>query len=118
MVVKNGSRLCGTGAARASAPILQNKAYWEVKIQQGGDWSCGVCTPACDLNSSLGKDSTSWVLNSLGDVKHSGQSQSSIEQKIQEGDIIVSSLVLCHLSMKTSYLSKIVYRALRTTMLN
>ena len=42
MVVKNGSRLCGTGAARASTPILQNKAYWEVKIQQSGIWSCGV----------------------------------------------------------------------------
>ena len=42
VVVKNGSRLCGTGAARASTPILQNKAYWEVKIQQSGIWSCGV----------------------------------------------------------------------------
>ena len=28
VVVKNG--LCGTGAARGSAPILQDKAYWEV----------------------------------------------------------------------------------------
>ena len=45
MVVKNGSRLCGTGAARASTPILQNKAYWEVKVQQGGEWSCGVGEP-------------------------------------------------------------------------
>ena len=41
-MVKNGSRLCGTGAARASTPILQNKAYWEAKIQQSGIWSCGV----------------------------------------------------------------------------
>ena len=40
--MKNGSRLCGTGAARASTPILQNKAYWEVKIQQSGIWSGGV----------------------------------------------------------------------------
>lgn len=30
VVVKNGLRLCGTGAARGSAPILQDKAYWEV----------------------------------------------------------------------------------------
>jgi len=42
VVVKNGSRLCGTGCARASTPILQNKAYWEVKVQQAGVWSCGV----------------------------------------------------------------------------
>ena len=30
VVVKNGLRLCGTGSARGSAPILQDKAYWEV----------------------------------------------------------------------------------------
>ena len=47
VVVKNGSRLCGTGAARASTPILQNKAYWEVKIQQSGIWSCGVSCVKC-----------------------------------------------------------------------
>jgi len=41
-VVKNGSRLCGTGCARATTPILQNKAYWEIKLQQSGVWSCGV----------------------------------------------------------------------------
>ena len=32
VVVKNGLRLCGTGAARGSAPILQDKAYWEVGV--------------------------------------------------------------------------------------
>ena len=31
VVVKNGLRLCGTGSARGSAPILQDKAYWEVR---------------------------------------------------------------------------------------
>lgn len=89
-MVKNGSRLCGTGACRASAPILQNKAYWEVKIQQGGEWSCGVGTPACDLNAPLGKDSTSWVLTSAGEIKHAGASPSGVDQKVQEGDLLVS----------------------------
>ena len=42
VLVKNGGRLCGSGAARATAPINQNKAYWEVKVQQNGLWSCGV----------------------------------------------------------------------------
>lgn len=50
VVVKNGMRLCGTGAARGSSPILQDKAYWEVKIQQGGVWSVGIATPSADLN--------------------------------------------------------------------
>ena len=62
-MVKNGLRLCGTGSARGSAPILQDKvemspspwlllniqAYWEVKVQQGGKWSVGIATPAADL---------------------------------------------------------------------
>ena len=47
--VKNGSRLCGTGAVKASTPILQNKAYWEVKVQQSGIWSCGVSQSPCFL---------------------------------------------------------------------
>ena len=56
VVVKNGLRLCGTGSARGSAPILQDKAYWEVKVQQGGRWSAGIATPAADLTKDLGLD--------------------------------------------------------------
>merc|ERR1712029_1169861 len=62
VVVKNGSRLCGTGAARSSSPILQNKAYWEFKLQQAGIWSCGLANPGCDLNRNLGTDLNSWCL--------------------------------------------------------
>ena len=36
VIVKNGIRLCGNGGTIASAPINQNKAYWEVKVQQTG----------------------------------------------------------------------------------
>jgi hypothetical protein len=56
VVVKNGLRLCGTGSARGSAPILQDKAYWEVKVQQGGRWSAGIATPAAELTKDLGLD--------------------------------------------------------------
>ena len=52
VIVKNGLRLCGTGGARASTAIQQNKAYWEVKLQQSGVWACGVCTATADLNRS------------------------------------------------------------------
>ena len=38
VIVKNGLRLCGTGGARATTAIQQNKAYWEVKLQQSGVW--------------------------------------------------------------------------------
>ena len=36
VVVKSGKRICGTGAALANAPIVQDKGYFEVKIQCGG----------------------------------------------------------------------------------
>lgn len=36
MIVKSKRRLCGTGAALANAPLVQDKSYFEVKIQTGG----------------------------------------------------------------------------------
>ena len=36
MIVKSGRRICGTGAALANAPLVQDKSYFEVKIQCGG----------------------------------------------------------------------------------
>jgi len=38
VVVKNGQRICGTGAALANAPIVQNKAYFEAKLQSSGNF--------------------------------------------------------------------------------
>ena len=73
MIVKNGLRLCGTGGARASTAIQQNKAYWEVKVQQGGVWSAGVATPSVDLNKDLGLDHCSWAITAGGVVRTRGQ---------------------------------------------
>jgi len=36
--VKNGRRICGSGAALANAPLAQNKAYFEAKLQSSGEW--------------------------------------------------------------------------------
>jgi len=38
VIVKNGQRICGSGGALASAPLVQSKAYFEVKIQQSGNY--------------------------------------------------------------------------------
>ena len=38
VIVKSGRRICGSGAALGTAPILQNKGYFEVKIQSGGNY--------------------------------------------------------------------------------
>jgi len=88
VVVKNGLRLCGTGSARGSAPILQDKAYWEVKVQQGGMWSAGVCTPAADLNTDLGKDQSSWAVTNSGLVRTRDSQEYQINLKLEEGDVI------------------------------
>ena len=36
VIVKSGHRLCGSGAALSNAPIVQDKAYFEMKIQCSG----------------------------------------------------------------------------------
>lgn len=36
VIVKNGRRICGTGGCLASAPLHQNKSYFEFKIQSTG----------------------------------------------------------------------------------
>jgi len=87
VVVKNGLRLCGTGSARGSAPILQDKAYWEVKVQQGGRWSAGLATPAADLNLDLGLDNCSWALSWEGVVRARGQTEYKVGG-LQEGDVL------------------------------
>jgi len=88
VVVKNGLRLCGTGAARGSAPILQDKAYWEVKVQQGGVWSAGICTPAADLNTDLGLDHNSWAVTAGGEVRARNTQEYSLAAKLEEGDVL------------------------------
>lgn len=43
VIVKNGTRICGSGGVLCTAPIVQNKCYFEVKVQQSGKWNS--CMP-------------------------------------------------------------------------
>ncbi|CAH2068916.1 unnamed protein product, partial [Iphiclides podalirius] len=71
VLVKNGQRACGSGCTLGSAPLVQNKAYFEVKLQQGGVWAVGLATRDTDLNRVHGgMDKESWCLNSDGTVRH------------------------------------------------
>jgi hypothetical protein len=36
VIVKNGTRICGTGGSLGTAAIMQDKAYFEVRLQQTG----------------------------------------------------------------------------------
>ncbi|XP_039765562.1 SPRY domain-containing protein 7 [Pararge aegeria] len=71
VIVKGGQRVCGSGCALGNAPLVQNKAYFEVKLQQGGVWAVGLATRETDLNRVHGGvDKDSWCLNSDSTVRH------------------------------------------------
>ncbi|XP_055387597.1 SPRY domain-containing protein 7 [Condylostylus longicornis] len=79
VIVKNGRRLCGSGGALASAPLVQSKSYFEVKIQQGGVWSIGLATRQADLNKTKGgTDKESWCLCSDNVVNHNDEEVATV----------------------------------------
>nr|CAG4638089.1 EOG090X0EPP [Chydorus sphaericus] len=89
VLVKNGSRICGTGGALANTPIMQDKAYFEVRLQQTGVWGIGLGTEKADLNAiPMGGNSDSWVLCSDGSLRHNKEEMHRITQLPQEGDTI------------------------------
>ncbi|XP_050673248.1 SPRY domain-containing protein 7 [Leptidea sinapis] len=74
VIVKGGQRACGSGCVLGNAPLVQNKAYFEVKLQQGGVWAVGLATRQADMNSVHGGvDKESWCLNSDGTVRHNNE---------------------------------------------
>lgn len=90
MIVKNGKRLCGSGGAICTLPIIQNKAYFEVKIQAQGSWGVGVATRKADLNKvPLGSDQESWVLRNDSSVYSNNTVKfRSSGHVIDEGDTV------------------------------
>lgn len=74
VVLKNGKRICGSGGAILNQALLQSKSYFEVKIQQTGHWSVGLCTLNADLNKTRGGlDKFSWCLNAENLVMNDGE---------------------------------------------
>nr|CAG4635103.1 EOG090X0EPP [Alona affinis] len=89
VLVKNGSRICGTGGALGNTPIMQDKSYFEVRLQQSGVWGIGLGSEKADLNTvPMGSDSDSWVLCSDGALRHNKEEMHRITQLPQEGDTI------------------------------
>ena len=60
----------------------------KVKIQQGGLWSAGICTPAADLTRDLGLDHSSWAVTSAGVVRTRGEQEYSVNHTLEEGDVL------------------------------
>ncbi|BHF75452.1 SPRY domain-containing protein 7 [Sparganum proliferum] len=90
VVLKNNTRICGTGGARANTPILQDKAYFEVKVQTAGSWAVGLCLSRADLNTlrSLREQSSVWALFSDGSIWNNSVKQAHLDTPVEEGDVI------------------------------
>lgn len=74
VIVKNGCRICGSGGALATAPLVQSKSYFEVKLQQSGQWSIGLATRKTDINKTKGgTDADSWCLTSDHTILHNNE---------------------------------------------
>jgi len=87
VIVKNGTRICGTGAALATADVVQDKCYFEMKVQSDGIWSVGLASLNCDLNKlPLGNDGNSWVLSYDGALRHNKVALDNIDLSVAEGD--------------------------------
>lgn len=99
VIVKNGKRICGTGAALASAPIVQDKAYFEAKLQSTGIWGIGLALITANLNQvPLGCSEKSWVLRHDGTVWHKNNEICRTKTIPVEGDVI--GVTYNHLEMK------------------
>ena len=87
VILKNGKRVCGSGGAVLNQALLQSKSYFEVKIQQSGHWSIGLCTLNTDLNKTRGGlDRCSWCLNAENYVMNDGQVTYDLNEMYSEGN--------------------------------
>ncbi|KAH9590704.1 SPRY domain-containing protein 7 [Schistosoma haematobium] len=83
LILKSGLRICSNGAARTNIPIIQDYAYYEVKLQNyRGSWGIGLCT----VNAVMIK----WIKTFLNDMKiwSRGHVIGQLKQSVEEGDII------------------------------
>uniref|UniRef100_A0A0N5ALS0 SPRY domain-containing protein 7 n=1 Tax=Syphacia muris TaxID=451379 RepID=A0A0N5ALS0_9BILA len=87
VLLKNGHRICGTGGALGTAPIVQNKAYFQVSIQQSGVWGVGLANHSVKL-SEVPPTENCWVLRSTGELVGNGEVLATIGEPLEEGDCI------------------------------
>uniref|UniRef100_W8BJ13 SPRY domain-containing protein 7 n=1 Tax=Ceratitis capitata TaxID=7213 RepID=W8BJ13_CERCA len=78
-------RITGSGGALATAPLVQSKSYFEIKIQQGGSWSVGLATRQADLTKKFGGcDRESWCLCSDNATRHNDETLRPVVVTTQE----------------------------------
>ncbi|VDO71718.1 unnamed protein product [Heligmosomoides polygyrus] len=87
VILKEGERICGTGAALGTLPIAQNKAYFQVNVQQSGVWGIGLGNAHASLDTvPLSRDF--WGIRDNGDMVANGAIVGKLNKIIAEGDAI------------------------------
>uniref|UniRef100_A0A096MPG8 SPRY domain containing 7 n=1 Tax=Papio anubis TaxID=9555 RepID=A0A096MPG8_PAPAN len=116
VIVKNGRRICGTGGCLASAPLHQNKSYFEFKVQSTGIWGIGVATQKVNLNQiPLGRDVHSLVMRNDGALYHNNEEKNRLPANSlpQEGDVVREkdciTLKKCGYKVMTSWLGTVAH---------
>lgn len=89
VIVKSGKRLCGSGGCLATVEIVQDKSYFEAKLQSNGVWGIGLAVNDENMDKTpLGESTLSWVLRHDGYICHNKKSIHESKLKFQEGDVI------------------------------
>lgn len=89
VIIKSGKRLCGSGGCLGTAEIVQDKCYFEAKLQSHGVWGIGIAVSDESLDKSpLGESTLSWVLRHDGQICHNKKSIHESKLKFQEGDVL------------------------------
>uniref|UniRef100_A0AC35TQJ5 G protein-coupled receptor n=1 Tax=Rhabditophanes sp. KR3021 TaxID=114890 RepID=A0AC35TQJ5_9BILA len=81
VILKNANRLCGSGGVLGTAPIVQNKAYFEVTVQQIGTIGIGLANRSANL-SSIPVNQNSWYLREDFSLWSNGEQVSRVEGSI------------------------------------
>uniref|UniRef100_A0A7E4W716 SPRY domain-containing protein n=1 Tax=Panagrellus redivivus TaxID=6233 RepID=A0A7E4W716_PANRE len=87
ILLKAGTRICGSGGALATAPIVQNKAYFQATIQVNGIWGIGLATRSANLSNAPILENA-WMLHHDGRVYSNGEELGVIDLQMSEGDSI------------------------------
>lgn len=89
VIIKDGTRACGSGGVLGNAPLVQSKSYFEVKLQQSGVWGVGLATRNTNLNTAPGGDDPeSWVFCYDGVLRHNKKELQGVTKRATEGDVI------------------------------
>ncbi|CAD5233875.1 unnamed protein product [Bursaphelenchus xylophilus] len=97
VLLKNGSRICGTGASLATAPIVQNKAYFQVDITQSGTWGIGLGHRSVELGH-VPVDEFAWTLRNTGELWANGELVGKTDIPLNEGDSV--TVTFDHVELK------------------